>query len=254
MGHPADASLTDRAVPIAPLPPAALLTAWEEGAGRGAVDRALTLLTRALPGADREALADLPVGRRDGLLLELRERCFGPVAECVVRCPTCQETLEFPLQLRSLRVAAPEESHGVVVFEGLCLEVRPATSRDMRAVSGMTDPGEVADALLRRCVTMADPVRDDTTVPTGAAEAVAAEMARLDPQADLRLELSCVACGMVWTSVFDVVTYLWREVESEARRTLAEVDALARVYGWSEGEILGLSPSRRRAYLRLVGA
>jgi hypothetical protein len=35
---------------------------------------------------------------------------------------------------------------------------------------------------------------------------------------------------------------------------LREIEALARAYGWSEREILDLSPQRRHTYLELVSA
>ncbi len=37
-----------------------------------------------------------------------------------------------------------------------------------------------------------------------------------------------------------------------AEQSLVEVDALARAYGWTEAEIMQLSPTRRAAYLQLV--
>jgi hypothetical protein len=236
-----------------PLRPAALLAAWEEGQGQGPVERALTLLCHGLPGVDRETLADLPIGQRDRHLLELRERRFGPVADCVVRCSACTETLEFPLPLATLAVAVPTESHGVVDWQGVRLRVRAGTSRDLLALAGLSDPAAMAAALLQRCTSVLDGAEIAAAVPADAAEAVATEMARLDPGADLRLELSCAACGTSWTSLFDIGAYLWREVEAEARRLLTEVDALARVYSWSESEILHLSRARRHAYLELTG-
>jgi hypothetical protein len=38
-----------------------------------------------------------------------------------------------------------------------------------------------------------------------------------------------------------------------ARSLLAEVHSLARAYGWTESEILALSPQRRSTYLEMVG-
>ncbi|MGK4004463.1 hypothetical protein WMF31_17645 [Sorangium sp. So ce1036] len=237
---------------LVPLRPAAVLEAWEGGLAQGTVERALTLLALAMPGATRDALADLSIGQRDALLLELRTRSFGPTAPCVVRCPRCEETLEFPVRLPDLRVPAPAAAEAVVTFGDLRLRVRPATSRDLLTIAGAADP---VRALLDRCV-IAERASagDPAAVPAEAAELVAAEMARLDPQADVRFDLSCAACGAAWTTVFDVVSYLWREIEAEARRLMAEVDALARAYCWPELTILEMSRPRRLAYLRLAGA
>ena len=56
-----------------------------------------------------------------------------------------------------------------------------------------------------------------------------------------------------WRAAFDVGAALWAEVQRARRATLLDVDALARAYGWTEAEVLGLSPIRRAAYLQLVG-
>jgi hypothetical protein len=42
------------------------------------------------------------------------------------------------------------------------------------------------------------------------------------------------------------------KIDMLARRLLREVDALARVYGWSEAAILALPATRRQAYLEIV--
>jgi hypothetical protein len=49
------------------------------------------------------------------------------------------------------------------------------------------------------------------------------------------------------------VSFFWREIQSAARRIVLEVDALARSYGWSEAEILNMTPARRQLYLEMVG-
>jgi hypothetical protein len=47
----------------------------------------------------------------------------------------------------------------------------------------------------------------------------------------------------------DPPSFLWREVEARAACLLDEIDRLARAYGWSERDILGLGDARRAAYL-----
>lgn len=236
-----------------PLAPADLLDVWEEGHDQSLVARALAMLHRALPAADRESLADLPVGTRDALLLRLRELNFGPVANCVATCPSCQATLEFPVAVGDLLVDDPPGLEGLVEWEGVRLRIRPATSRDQLSLAGLTDPDTMTGVLLQRCALVDQSAGIAArVVPIEAAEAVAAEMTRLDPGADLRFTLACPNCDATWSSVFDAVSFLWREVEVAARRLLSDVHVLAEAYGWSEPEILSLSAARRRAYLQLV--
>jgi hypothetical protein len=91
-------------------------------------------------------------------------------------------------------------------------------------------------------------------LPADVLGAVEDQMAAADPQADVRLALSCPACGHQWQEVFDIVSFLWGEVQAWALRLLREVHTLASAYGWSEADILALSPQRRQMYLEMVGA
>ena len=75
-----------------------------------------------------------------------------------------------------------------------------------------------------------------------------------NPLGDIRLGLSCPACGHEWTARLDPLTQLRDALRGQAEQLLHEVDALARAYGWSEPEILALSRWRRRRYLDLAGA
>ena len=77
-------------------------------------------------------------------------------------------------------------------------------------------------------------------------------MARLDPQAELRLGAACPTCGEPIDATLDAGALLLDELAGDADALFAEVHALARHYHWSEGEILGLELPRRRRYLELL--
>jgi hypothetical protein len=49
-----------------------------------------------------------------------------------------------------------------------------------------------------------------------------------------------------------VVNFLWSEIDGFCRRSLHQVHRLALAYGWTEAQILSLSPTRRGYYLGLV--
>lgn len=93
---------------------------------------------------------------------------------------------------------------------------------------------------------------DTDGLPAEVVAALAAELVRRDPQAELLLALSCPACGHGWESELDVPSFVSEELHGWARRLLLEVHLVASAYGWSEPEILRLTPARRRIYLELV--
>ena len=108
---------------------------------------------------------------------------------------------------------------------------------------------------MRRCETetrLNGTSSPDDCLPEGVAIAVSDRMAELDAQGDIQLSLTCPKCERVWTAPLDIVSYLWSEIHAWAGRTLRDVHALASVYGWTEGEILALSPGRRQAYLEMI--
>ena len=72
------------------------------------------------------------------------------------------------------------------------------------------------------------------------------------PGAWTELALACPECGHRWTETFDIVSFLWAELDSCAHRLVGDVHSLASAYGWRESDVLALSPSRRQAYLELV--
>ncbi|MGH8547064.1 MAG: hypothetical protein ACRERU_00360 [Methylococcales bacterium] len=69
------------------------------------------------------------------------------------------------------------------------------------------------------------------------------------PLAHIELTLSCPDCRNTWHETLHVIDFLWQEIANLARRLLFEVAQLASAFGWSEREILALTPERRRSYL-----
>jgi hypothetical protein len=239
-----------------------LLAVWEQGRGVDALTRAL-LVWSAADSLPVEDLAAAPLGVRDLALLEVRRQTFGAVADCYVACPRCGDGLEFALDVRDLvpggtavadDVAAGSAVHELWV-EDWDVRFRLPGSRDLR-VASQADHDLRAAVLLEAAVVSVERAGIRCAVqdlPSPVVEALDAELARLDPAADLTLELRCAACSHAWPSRFDVGAFLWREIEVNARRLLQEVDALARTYGWSERDILSLPATRRRSYLDLAG-
>jgi len=227
-----------------------LLALWERGRRQHRLDRALTLLSAADPGLTHAELAALGIGQRDRLLLDLRERTFGPTLECVVPCGACGAAVEFRFGVAEARFPfAPPAQTFSVASDGVTRSFRMPCSADLAAVVAQTDREAAARALLDRCRT--DGVDG---LPPGFARRAVDRMSELDPQAEVRLDLSCPSCGNRWQAVFDIAACFWTELETRARRLLGEVHGLARAYGWTEAEILSLSDARRQAYLELVAS
>jgi hypothetical protein len=239
------------------LSPRELLDVWERGSTQRPHERAHTILAAALHDQPEAALDDLSVGRRDSLLLDVRELTFGPTLDAVVACGRCGERLERRFGPDEVRAQTPADGPATaeVVAGGWCVRIRPPSARDLAAAADAGGAAEARAVLLERCVVEAiegelpRPVAD---LPAKVLEAIEARMAELDPQADVRLAMSCPACGERWDEALDIAAFLWSEIDAWAPRALRDVHVLASAYGWSEADILALGPRRLAAYLEMA--
>lgn len=228
---------------------AELLALWERGLVRHPIDRALLLCAWARPELPLSLLPDLPLGALNSALLRLRETCFGSHISARVNCEHCGEPMEIALDTKQL-LTSVNANDSPAEFEISSHRFRVPCSRDLAAVSGERDIKAATLKLLQQCC-LAHPNEADIGFDDILTEAEAA-MERLDPSADINLALTCESCGHNWLTSFDIGALLWNEIDMRARSLLAEVHSIARAYGWTEPEILALSPQRRTAYLDMV--
>lgn len=229
---------------------ARLLGIWERGLELSSPRRALALLEAAFPDKGADGLAALPVGRRDDLLLQVHEHLFGSELTLLAACPVCGEELESVVRIGDLRVeAGADESVQMLSVGNDGIVFHAPTAGDL--IDLPHDPDQACHALLVRCVDSAPEGTDLESWSTANTETIAAAMATADPQARRDIGLACAACDHRWVSAFDIASFLWREIEAWAQRTVREVHALARAYAWREQDILALSPTRRQMYLEL---
>jgi len=234
-----------------------LLDVWERGRLLPNVERALYLLRAAYPDQSFADLASLSMGWRDTLLLELRQALCGSDVACESVCPACAERLEFSFLLSDVTVPKASNDNAsfpicTPEFEG---RFRLPTSADLIPLVDHTPEAARAE-LVSKCL-----VSVQSELPEISAEALSAkiidrvskEMNEADPQADVLISLTCPACSHTWQGIFDIASFLWREIDTWARRTMQEVHWLASAYGWTERAILSMSPVRRRTYIQMLG-
>jgi hypothetical protein len=234
-----------------------LLQVWERGTAHPPAERALALLALALPELGYGGAARCSIGGRDDLLLALRERLFGDELVSVTHCPACAEAVETRWRAAQLRAgvpAPPLEASLELVDRRHRIVYRLPTTADLLAMPADSHPDQRRRLLLARCIVSASadgaPVAVDS-LPPPTLEALEAAMAAADPMADIDMAMTCPACRHEWSLSFDIVSFLWTELHAWAQRLLLDVHKLARAYGWSEAEILALSPGRRMLYVEM---
>lgn len=236
---------------------ATLLNIWEQGRIQPPVYRALLLLIAACPDNAPDALAQLSIGQRDRFLLRLREVLFGSRLASVADCPQCGEQLELSFAVRDITVDSEQnlEEEQQIKCDGYRVCFRLPNSLDLLTLADEAAQENPRQGLLHRCIVSATrrgKACELADVPQTVLDAVVHQMAELDAQADVQLDLTCPACAHKWLAAFDILSYLWSEIDAWAHRTLQEVHILASSYGWAEADILALGPWRRQYYLSMI--
>ena len=221
-----------------------LLAVWEQGSAQDPVRRALTMLV-AVRGGTAGAAADLDVGSRDVLLARLLLAIAGGTIPACADCPACGTTLDVPVDVAAV-AALPVLEPGIRLTArsgGRKVTFRLPTTADLLSLRGGSYQ-QARAALLRRCLI-------DEAGPAALAAAEEA-MERAAPAGAVDLLVCCPDCGQTAALPLDIPALLWAEIQTRAALLLRDVHQLAASYGWSEADILALSPSRRATYLALA--
>jgi predicted RNA-binding Zn-ribbon protein involved in translation (DUF1610 family) len=221
--------------PVASFDDARLLDACDAAAAAGPAPVAAS--AALLAAAIGEDVGGWSLARRDAALLELHRARFGERLAALAACPACGARLEVSLETAALR---PDET-AEPLRDG-DFEFRPPTVDDVLGAAAAESREAARRELASRC--LLSPGEGDAADSLGRALA----------SVESRVALTCPDCGCSWEAPLDVAAFLLAAARAEADGVLAEIDALARGYGWTECEVLALAPARRRAYLRLVRA
>ncbi len=242
---------------------AELLSAWEQGRDQPTAWQAVVLLSVACPGVSLATLAQLTIGHRDALLLALRERVFGAALNGLARCPACSEQLELTLNTADIQVSKPtavpaqtnQPQTWTLAVDGYEVLFRLPNSYDLVRLPAQVDPLAARKQLLQHCILNVSPhdaMDAPLQLPAIVVERVVEHMSHVDPQGNMEIALTCPFCDHGWIAPFDIASFFWAEIQHWALRLLHEVHLMAQAYGWSERDILALSPWRRHHYLNMV--
>ncbi len=243
---------------------------WESGRRQTTVGRALAMLS-ASSGMPVGELALISPGQRDARLLELQERMFGPRIEALAECPGCGESLELEFDTSQVRMQGAQSAQGAAEAipagnafalrcEGYDIRFRLPDSSDLQAIAGCENAAAARNLILERCILEMHRLElsgaggeEKTRLPEAVEKKLVEEMAKADPQANIRLSLACPACRNEWSAIFDIASFIWSEISARVKHLLREVHWLASAYGWSETDILKMSAERRSIYLEMLG-
>ena len=233
----------------------ALLQLWERALPLPASAR------EALLAHDAAAAPAASVGAQRLRLIDRLQQRVGARLPLKSRCPACGADAAFAVELAVLLDAltpvdaAPAEH--VLDHAGWRVRFRLPAPQEVELGDHGLDVEAFVQRLLQRCVI--DAREHGAPCAAGALpepllSALSQRMDALDPAAHIGFEVDCPACAHHWTAPFDAGHALWSLLQGDAERLLLDIDDLAQRYGWSEDQILALTPTRRQAYLQLARA
>lgn len=243
---------------MATSPTVQLLETWERGLGLSPALRTFALLGTTSGSNLVDELAGLTIGELDRRLFHLREQTFGDQLTAITTCPACSEKLEVCLNIADLELGPTSKPPVSLALEqrGYHIEFRLPNGSDLLALDQQAGSRGNRIRLLQRCILSARREGLDIPIanlPDETVSAIGAEMVAADPQADILIALQCPQCSCRWQVPLDISSFFWSELEAWAAQLIRDVHALALAYGWSESDILALSPARRGLYLELIG-
>lgn len=238
-----------------------MLSIWEQGLNQPLLQKSLILLVAVFPETHPETLSTLTIGQRDRRLLLLRERLFGQQLLTTAVCPECSERIEWKSCITDCLMPCDEEyetsAENEFEIEDYFFRFRLPNSLDLAAVIDCENTQQAQQRLLSRCVLQTKHSGSNCSVdqiPKPIIKKLNQQLEKLDPQAEIRINLSCPECSYHWDVLFDIASFLWTEINEWAEHMLQTVHKLAQAYGWSEREVLNLSPVRRQLYWGMLGS
>jgi hypothetical protein len=217
---------------------ASLLDLVAQGESKPLLKRAMLLLLAARPGLDPASAWDWTVGDRDRAIWQAWRLHRGGDLEAISSCPNCRELLEFSLP-ENFAPPPAVSARALLKLDGGQWTLRLPTSRDLLAAQR----GEFS---------LLDLLVEDHMKAEIPQQAIEAALDAADPGLDIVIAHKCPVCDAEARQRFDVIRFVWQDCALRAERLLQDIDFIARVYGWSEEDILKLSDQRRSRYVAMI--
>ncbi|BCH34316.1 hypothetical protein MesoLjLc_62460 [Mesorhizobium sp. L-8-10] len=211
-----------------------------------------------------EMVAELVIGDRERLLLNLCRLTFGPQLDLVATCPRegCGAVAEVPVSLDDIVAGRPDASRDIEQEIRLVapagqwrVRFRLPSGRDQERAARLHDRAAAARALVVDCVLE---IADPSGTPVSPADLPAAfeiplsdAFHHLDPSAETTTGIACPSCGVEIQAMLDGFTILHSSL-ARSSGIFGDVFRMARSYHWSEAEILALPRERRMRYLEVA--
>jgi len=234
-----------------------LLNVWEFGLSHSVLETSLVLLTYIFPENDISKVASFSIGERDARLLYVRELLFGSVLRNTSDCTSCGQKMEWETTTEELKLQSFQENTEPekieLEYDNQKIQFRLPNSQDMLSVSTIDSKDKQVDQLIQSCMVNSSIAKKGIQkLSEDLKTRIVKRMEEEDPQANIVMNLSCPECENEWNATFDIMQYLWTEINEWAVRFVQDVYLIASNFGWSEKDILEMNRFRRDLYLNMI--
>lgn len=243
----------------------------EGGLPAAAVTAVLARTIRRIGTIDRideQLVRQLLVADRQVLLLELRERTFGPriTGSCQCERPGCGQRISLNFSIRDIPIRTLADKHPTYRCalspagdQARAVTMRLPSGGDQEAVCEAVAAGstgaQALQLLVERCLVQDGPAeRDPTADQLGPTDLLVIERFLSDtaPAVDLAVGVRCPECRSELIVELDVQDFFFGELTSSAEQLYQDIHHLALHYHWSEHDILALTRPKRERYIGLI--
>ncbi len=234
-----------------------LLSIWEFGLNHSLIETNLYLISCAYSEYNSHQIAFFSIGERDARLLHIREKLFGTVFQNTSNCTACGQKMEWETPIDVLKLQTIKNEVRVtpidLVHNEQQISFRLPNSFDIiETINQSNNEGQV-DQLIQKCIidtNLTKEKQDD--ISEELKNKLLQKMEEKDPQANIVVNLSCSECNNEWNATFDIMQYLWTEINEWAIRLMQDIYLLAKNFNWTEDAILGMSRFRRNLYINMI--
>lgn len=238
-------------------------------------EKTTLILTRLLDSigtlspVSEDHVRQLTIGDRERLVFAICISTFSEEMDLVSRCPfeECGALSEMTLNLNELVYLNPDnkpadsfEINASTNDGPLTVHFRMPTGYDQEKAGQQlikTPDAPVEQELIEACILEVrnnqEKIFPNQHLLQVLKPQIEAAWSALDPASDPFAKINCPECGRDYTAILDALSLLLTGLENRGD-LFDQVHRLARVYHWSEGEVLSLTFDRRQRYLDIVNS
>lgn len=228
-----------------------ILNVWDYCVGKNQTFKGVALASLVFNEADHSDVLNWSIEKRDVALFHVRKKFFGNQFNNISHCPKCAETVEWDFYFHQMEIPSlkgtPDNVEISVDVTDYNLMVRLPNSDDLFVNNEIQ--------IIQNCILNLNEYKAlsrNQKIPDVLINQINDRFNESCQASNITYNLNCVACKHEWQVVFDIVSYLWKEIDQWAKGFLDQIGLLAKTFGWSESEIINMSENRRNHYLNLI--